>query len=119
MAAIVVIDSEPVVRTVVTKILELGGHSVHATGDFNHAVELLREEQPDLVVTNVFLRGITGHEAMLRLKTEFPGLRVLMVSGLPDEHVISEWIDKPGFDVFPKPFRPNDFLLKVEQVLAA
>ena len=117
MATILVIDSEPTVRTVVTRILESGGHSVAATGDFKLAVEMLRNTLPDLVVTNVFLRGIAGHDAMFQLKREFPKVKVLMVSGLPDERVISEWMAEPGFDVFPKPFKSNDLLSKVHQVL--
>ena len=117
MATIVVVDSEPVVRSVVTSILRKAGHSVYDTGDFDDALRLVGEFRPDLVVTNVFLRGVTGHDAMLILKTRFPKLSVLMVSGLPDEKVISTWTGKTGFDVFPKPFQAKELLRKIQQVL--
>lgn len=117
MSNIVVIDSEPTVRSVVTAILERAGYAVRATGDFHNAMEMLQDHRPDLVLTNVFLRGIAGHDAMLALKKSFPGLLVLMVSGLPDDDVISTWTGEVGFDVFPKPFRSDALVEKVRQVL--
>lgn len=117
MKNIVVIDSEPTVRTVVTAILERAGFAVRATGEFNQALQMLHRERPDLVVTNVFLRGIAGHDAMRAIKESFPGLPVLMVSGLPDEEVIARWTGEVGFDVFPKPFTSDSLVEKVRQVL--
>ena len=117
MAKIVVIDSEETVRSVVDRILRRAGHSVHATGDFNEALTMLKEAEPDLVITNVFLRGITGHEAMLHLKVEFPRLPVLMMSGLPDEAVIHQWLGETNFDIFPKPFMPDSLIDKVDSIL--
>ena len=117
MKKIVVIDSEPTVCAVVTAILEHAGYAVRATGEFREALEMLRAERPDLVLTNVFLRGIPGHDAMRAIKELFPGLPVLMVSGLPCDEVISTWTGEVGFDVFPKPFRSDSLVEKVRQVL--
>jgi DNA-binding NtrC family response regulator len=80
MASIVVIDSEVTVRSVMVTILQGAGYTVRATGEFDNAVEWIRESTPDLVITNVFLRGIAGHDAMKKLRSEFQGLPVLMVS---------------------------------------
>lgn len=117
MKNIVVIDSEPTVRMVMATILERAGYAVRATGEFKEALEMLRCLLPNLVVTNVFLRGIAGHDAMHAIKETFPGLPVLMVSGLPDEEVIATWTEEVGFDVFPKPFTSNSLVEKVRQVL--
>ena len=117
MTNIVVIDSEPTVRSVIAAILESAGYSVRATGEFTTALEMLYVSRPDLVLTNVFLRGIAGHDAMRRLKREFPGLPVLMVSGLPDDEAIAEWNGEVGFDVFPKPFTRDELVEKIRQVL--
>jgi DNA-binding NtrC family response regulator len=117
MADIVVVDSEETVRSVVERILRRAGHSVRATGDFNEALQILRQSRADLVLTNVFLRGIAGHDAMLRLKTDFPGIPVLMMSGVPDASVIREWVEQAQFDIFPKPFMPDSLIHKIEEVL--
>ena len=115
--SIVVIDSEPVVRNVITEILRRAGYRVRATGEPETAFEMVRQERPDLVITNVFLRGIRGHDVMQRLRSEFPDVRVLMVSGLPDDEVIRSWTNEDGFDAFPKPFTAEALKEKVREVL--
>jgi len=117
MAAILVIDSEETVRAVVSRILNTAGHQVRATGDFRAALKMLRESRTDLVLTNVFLQGIAGRDAMAALKREFPGIRVLMVSGLPDDESIRELQSETRFDVFPKPFKAGLLVDKVSEML--
>jgi DNA-binding response OmpR family regulator len=55
---------------------------------------------------------------MRLLKGMCPSLRVLMVSGLPDEATIQEWAGADGFDTFPKPFGTQELLDKVRVMLA-
>jgi CheY-like chemotaxis protein len=116
-ASILVLDSEPVVRQVITNILAGVGYSVRNTGEFDKALEMVRQSPPDLVITNVFLRGIRGYDAMQDLHREFPHLRVLMVSGLPDDEAIQRWTNETGFDAFPKPFTAAALREKVSQTL--
>ena len=115
---IVVIDSEPTVRTVIKAILERAGYSVSATDDFRAATQLIRDIKPDLVMTNVFLQGITGHDAMRTLRHDFPGLPILMVSGLPDDSIIDQWMGEAHFDTFPKPFTQGALVDKVSEMLS-
>ena len=115
---ILVIDAEPVVRSVVKDILSRKQYAVSATDDVSRAIEICTNERQDLIITNVFLRGITGHDAMRLLKEKCPGVPVLMVSGLPDSRAIRDWIAEDGFDAFPKPFRAEDLVQKVEEILA-
>ncbi len=115
--SIVVVDSEPVVRSVVTKILQREGYLVHSTDDVKKALEMIKNCTPKLVLTNVYLKGITGHDAMRLLKDHCPGLPVLMVSGLPDETAIQQWIGEDGFDTFPKPFQASALVDKVRKVI--
>jgi DNA-binding NtrC family response regulator len=118
MAQIVLIDSEPTVRAVVTRILTRAGHSVRATGEFQEALQWLHSLPAELILTNVFLKDITGSDAMRRIKEEFPGTPVLMVSGLPDSESIAQWTEESKFDIFPKPFTGNALLQKISQMLA-
>jgi len=117
-ARIVVLDAEPVVRSVVAAILERGGYTVQATETVEAAVEIVNRHPPDLLLTNVYLPGMTGRDAMRLLKAMRPELRVLMVSGLPDEDVIHDWAGRADFDTFPKPFSADELLEKVGTLLA-
>src|SRR3954462_5033323 len=117
-ARIVVLDSEPAVRSVITDILKHGGYTVEPIETVQSAIQIINQAPPDLLLTNVNLPGMTGHEAMELVKAIDPALRVLMVSGLPDADGIREWASRDGFDTFPKPFTAQELLDKVRAMLA-
>jgi two-component system OmpR family response regulator len=114
---IVVVDAEPAVRSILSKILKRAGYTVHVAGEFHQALQIIESSRPDLVLTNVFLNGITGRDAIHQIKDRCPAARVLMVSGVPDDEVIRESSKLDGFDVFPKPFKASDLIAKVQKVL--
>jgi DNA-binding NtrC family response regulator len=114
---IVVVDAEPVVRTVIAHILERDGYRVLPFSDPQHALNVIKASAPSLVITNVYLPGMTGHEAMRMFKESCPGIPVLMVSGLPDSEIVQRWMSEDGFDAFPKPFSCNELSAKVRQLL--
>jgi DNA-binding NtrC family response regulator len=117
-ATIVIVDAEPVVRDVVQRILKREGYEVIGTGDPNAALQVIKAAHPSLVITNVNLPRMTGHDAMKMFKEGCPGVPVLMLSGLPDSAVVRQWISEDGFDTFPKPFSANQLAAKVREVLA-
>jgi DNA-binding NtrC family response regulator len=99
-------------------ILERAGYVVKAASDARAALEIIKSAKPELVITNVYLPGITGHDAMKLFKDDCPGVPVLMVSGLPDHDVIRDWIGQDGFDAFPKPFTPDSLVDKVRELMS-
>jgi DNA-binding NtrC family response regulator len=115
---IVVVDPEQVVRDAIKRILEHEGYRVLSADHPNTALELIKRSQPRLVITNVNLVGITGHDAMRMFREGCPDVPVLMVSGLPDCETIRHWLKEDGFDAFPKPFSANQLAAKVREVLA-
>jgi DNA-binding NtrC family response regulator len=116
-ATILVLDAEEVIRSVITKILEREGYTVHATGDLPSALELVKDCTPDLLLTNLYIPGISGHDAAKFLQSMCPNMRVLVVAGLPDDRLIEDRVKGDGFDAFPKPFNPKQLSEKVKEVL--
>jgi len=99
-------------------LLKQRGYVADAIATVEAAQAIIAREPPDLLVTNVYLPGTRGVDAIRLLKGVCPGLRVLMVSGLPDADVIQEWTSKEGFETFPKPFTAQELLDKIQAVLA-
>jgi two-component system, NtrC family, response regulator AtoC len=116
---ILILDAEPVVRSVVSAILQRGGYTVEQASTVPAALEVVKEKPTDLLLTNVYLPGITGREAVQMFRNAWPKMPVLIVSGLPDSDVIQEWAGTVGFDTFPKPFAAQDLLDKVHSILDA
>ena len=116
-ATILVLDAEEVVRSVITRILEREGYTVHATGDLPSALELVKDCTPDLLLTNLYIPGTSGHDAALLLRSMCPNMRVMIVAGLPDDRLIEDRTKREGFAAFPKPFNPKQLTEKVKNVL--
>src|SRR5579863_2427819 len=115
---ILLLVSDPLVRSVLQDTLEHEGYTVVAAGDLGSAVDRLREATPDLLITRTYVEGMTGHDAAAYLRTKSNGLRVLMVGGLLDDERLKYRESLEGFDVFPKPYSPRELLQKVKDVLA-
>lgn len=115
---VVVVDPEPVVRDAVRSILEREGYGVLAFADAGSAIEAIRRQAAALVITNINLPGMSGHDAMSLFKEVCPGIPVLMLSGLPDSDVIQRWMAEDGFDAFPKPFSARQFADKVRRIVS-
>lgn len=117
LETILLFHSAPVVRGVIQEILENGGYVVRATGDLGVAVDMARESSPDLLIVDVYVANITGHDAAKYLGQRRPNMRVLMLSGLPDDERIAVRATIEKFAVFPQPFAPAALLAKVKEVL--
>jgi DNA-binding response OmpR family regulator len=115
---ILVLDAEPLVRSVVSSILEREGYSVRTCGDLQQALDAVKDSPPDLLLTNVYIPGTTGHEVAKFLRATCPEMRVLMIAGLPDDARIRErTAGDDRYDFFPKPFRASELAQKVKDMM--
>jgi len=115
---ILLLSSDPVIRKVMEEILLRPGYVVLAEGDLGKAVQRISETVPDLLIIRPFIEAMTGHQAAIYLRKKAPGMPVLMVGGLPDDDRVTNREELQGFEIFPKPFSAEDFLARVEEVLA-
>ena len=115
---ILLLVSDPLVRSVLQETLEREGYMVRATGDLGQAVDRLKESVADLLITRTYVESMPGHEAAMYLLTKCPTMRVLMVGGLLDDERLRYRAELQGFEVFPKPYSAADLLQKVKEVLS-
>ena len=111
---VLVVDDEPLVRTLVRAALADAGLEVLEAGGPDEALELVgRHPGPiDLVLTDVRMPGMRGNELVPLLSARRPGLRALYMSG---------YVDVPLAQVTPlieKPFRLAELTAAVRDVLA-
>ncbi|MGH7529367.1 MAG: response regulator [Gemmatimonadales bacterium] len=81
MATIIVIEDDDAVRSVMRRALERHGHLVVEAPEGARGVELLREHDADLVITDIFMPGQDGILTLRQIRKEFPTLKVIVVSG--------------------------------------
>jgi len=115
---ILLLVSDPLVRSVLEETLERAGYMVRATGELGQAVDRLKECQPDLLITRTYVQSLPGHDAAMYLLTKCPKMRVLIVGGLLDDDRLRHREALKGFEVFPKPYSAAELLQKVKDVLS-
>jgi DNA-binding NarL/FixJ family response regulator len=96
---IAVIDSHPVIHTAIDKLLrsESGLDLAGAAGSSSEAMMLLEHQQPDLVLVELSLDGLTGTHLVERMRSSYPGLKILVYS-LSEEKLYAERAADAGAD---------------------
>ena len=115
---ILLLVSDPVVRSILKETLEREGYTVLASGDLGQAVDWLNRCTPDLLLTRTYVESLPGHEAAMYLRTKCAGMRVLMLGGLLDDERLQYRAAQQGFEVFPKPYTAAALLQEVRHVLS-
>lgn len=87
---ILIIDDDDHIRSSLTFFLEEIGFSVIQTNNGTLALELIRDNKPDLVFCDVVMPGISGLVVLEHIKRAFPNQKVILMSGLNEENAIEE-----------------------------
>jgi DNA-binding response OmpR family regulator len=116
-ASILLLDSDPLTRTILGEALERVGHVVMATSDLGEAVDRLKRMRPDLLIVRPYINGMPGQMAAQYLRARRPGLPVLIVDGFMDDDRIRVQNAAHQFHIFPQPFAPDELVREVRDVL--
>lgn len=81
MGGILILDDESSVRGFFRAVLEAAGYSVEEASTARDAFQILRERRMDLVMTDILMPDMDGLEVTRTLRREFPGVKIIAVSG--------------------------------------
>jgi CheY-like chemotaxis protein len=130
MHSVLIIDDEIDVREAIRRVLERSGFSVRGADGATEALELLRLQASDVVITDIIMPKVNGVEAIHTLRAEFPQVRIIAISGggnfgitayKPNAITTSAYLaaaERAGAHyILTKPFESVDLLHAVETVL--
>lgn len=115
--SLLVVDDDARVRTVVCWQLEAEGYDVHEAADGNAAWQHIADHQPDLVVLDLSLPGISGLDLLRRLRGAGNPTPVVVLSGRSGEGDRIVGLDLGADDYLVKPFSPGELAARVRSVL--
>jgi signal transduction histidine kinase len=116
---VLLVEDNDAVRDLTARALRRRGYAVHEAADAEQAVEwtLTSGITPDLLITDVVMPGLSGPNLAARLLQEHPGLRVLYVSGYPDDSTAVDGNFWSGVTLLQKPFTPAALAERVRLAL--
>lgn len=81
MNKVLVVDDEPIIPELFAMLLAARGYKVLTASDGGQAELLIRDHQPDLVITDVKMPGVDGFDLPRSVQRDFPGTKCILMSG--------------------------------------
>ena len=114
---ILLIDDDPDFVEAVKVIVENGGYDVKVAYDGEEGLEAVAAEKPDLIVLDVMMPVMNGHEACAKLKAnpETAKIPVILLTAVADRVTTSTYthrdmLESEAEDYMPKPVEPKELL---------
>ena len=114
---IMVIDDENIVGVMIKNSFEQDGYVVEPFLDAKSALERLKEETFDMVITDLKMKDVDGMEVLNTIKSEFPDIKVIMITAFASMDAAVEAFRKSVDDFFAKPIKIADLKVAVKKLL--
>lgn len=112
---VLVADDEQVIANTLAIILNQAGFEAKAVYSGESAVEVIEEFQPNMLISDVIMTGMTGIEAAIKIREKLPTCKILLFSGQAATADLLEKARAQGheFEILAKPVHPTDLLAKL------
>jgi two-component system nitrogen regulation response regulator NtrX len=111
---ILIVDDEESIRQSLTGALKDEGYRVAVANSGGEALEFLKSERPDAVLLDIWMPEMDGIETLKRIKTDWPDLIVLMMSGHGNIETAVKATKLGAFDFIEKPLSLERILLSLQ-----
>jgi len=118
---ILLVDDDPDFVEAVRVIVENGGYEVAVAYDGQEGLEAVAERTPDLIVLDVMMPVMNGHEACAKLKGDeaTASIPIILLTAVADRVTTSTYthrdmLESEAEDYMPKPVEPNELLDRIK-----
>jgi len=116
MTKILVIDDDQVNRETLEMFLLEKGFEVFTSGGGNEGIEAVREKRPDIVILDIWLRGMDGLEVLRKIKKAGPDISVIMITSYYHREATISAMKLGADDYIYKPIDVDELEITVEKV---
>jgi DNA-binding response OmpR family regulator len=116
LTRIMLVDDEPLITDSLTYSLQREGFDVRSVGDGSIALQAIEEYQPNLVVLDIMLPGMSGLEICRRLRAQST-IPVIMLTARGEEFDRVLGLEVGADDYLAKPFSFRELLARIRAVL--
>src|SRR5918992_1007613 len=117
MANLLIVDDEPGMRQLLSHVFGRADHQVRAAESGAKALELLRQEPADLIISDVKMPDMNGIELLRRVREFLPDVSVIMMTAFATVDTAREAFKLGADDFIQKPFDVDELKLIVQKAL--
>jgi two-component system KDP operon response regulator KdpE len=114
---VLVIDDEPPIRKLLRVGLSAQGYQTVEASSGKAALELLGEQAPDLIILDLGLPDMQGHELLRTLRARNDSVPIVVLSSRDDEAGKVQALDSGADDYVTKPFGMDELLARMRAAL--
>jgi len=114
---ILVVDNGETIRETLVKILEREGYRVLTAEDGQEALEVLKENEVDLILSDVCMPRMDGTKLLKQAKSIHPDVEVILMTGHGKTEMGLEALRAGAFDFIQKPFTKLALTKAIKQAL--
>ena len=113
---VLAVDDDPSMLRYIRNALEQAGYAAHLTSDPGELADLVRMQQPHLVLLDLILPDTDGIELMESVP-ELANLPVIFISGYGRDETVSRALETGAADYIVKPFSPTELTSRIDAAL--
>ena len=119
MKKILIVEDDDDIRELIAFNLEMSGYGILKCDNGEEAINLAVEHQPDLILLDVMLPGISGFDVCKKIKknSRLQNIPVIMLTARTDDEDIITGLETGADDYITKPFRPKILLARIKTAL--
>ena len=114
---LLIVDDEPPIRKLLRVGLSSQGYQIIEAGNARSASEELKREAPDLILLDLGLPDMAGHDLLAKWRAEGLDLPVVILSSRTDEAGIVRALELGADDYVTKPFGMNELVARIRVAL--
>jgi CheY-like chemotaxis protein len=115
--SLLIVSRDPAIRRLLCKLLGKSRYHTHQLGDTAQLASELRARKVDVLIIDLDEREQEGLDTVAALRSKYPNLRIIALSGLQAGNLPESIASVPGSIMLPKPFRRELLLETVQNAL--
>jgi len=113
--SILIVDDEEMMRTLLDRILSREGYKIRSAEDGVIALEVLKAEKVDIVISDMKMPRMNGFELLKIVKNEYPQIGVIIMTAYGDTYTVKDALLLGADEYITKPFKSYEISLVVER----
>lgn len=113
--SILIVDDEEMMRTLLDRILSREGYKIRSAEDGVVALEVLKAEKFDIIISDMKMPRMDGFELLKIVKNEYPQIGVIIMTAYGDTYTVKDALLLGADEYITKPFKSYEISLVVER----